>query len=138
MKSVIYMPLARRIDCGLKNPSGSPVVIIERVIIRYRVEDKITLEQAQLLVGGYVEVVCVVPTAPDVLILADEEGLLKGLFPSMLRGIVGPVVILGTRNTEEGGEWIGLTPEQDAAQLALLGLAGYDVRDGGLLPVGRN
>ena len=62
-------------------------------------DDAPTLEQAQKLVGGYVEMVRS-PTRPEIQILVNEEGLLHGLpFNEEATelcgtGIVGPAIIL--------------------------------------------
>ena len=58
-----------------------------------------TLEEAQKIVGGYVEMVRS-PTNPDIQILVNEEGLLRGLpfnesaTEACGTGIVGPAIIL--------------------------------------------
>lgn len=58
-----------------------------------------TLEQAQEIVGGYVEMVHS-PTDPDIQILVNEEGLLKELpfneeaTKMCGTGIVGPAIVL--------------------------------------------
>ena len=58
-----------------------------------------TLEEAQKIVGGYVEMVRS-PTDPSIQILVNEEGLLRGLpFNEHATelcgtGIVGPAIIL--------------------------------------------
>lgn len=62
-------------------------------------ERKPTLEEAQQIVGGFVEIVRS-PTKPDWQILVNEEGLIEGLpFNEEATelcgtGIVGPAVVL--------------------------------------------
>jgi hypothetical protein len=58
-----------------------------------------TLEEAQKLVGGYVELVKI-PSRPDIQLFVDEDGLMKNLPPNedatRLAGIpiVGPALVL--------------------------------------------
>lgn len=92
------------------------VIIVKPNVPAYAEEVKNELKELQEIVGGYLEVV---PLLPGAVIVCNEEGKLKGLEPNLL---VGGDIIHGTFFicNIDGEEFASLTEKQATDYIAVL------------------